>query len=55
MNDSVKKIIESVGALAELAKLFYDSLIKNGFNDKQAMEFTDEFIHSLFTGGKRND
>ena len=53
--DKLRNLIVSVGSIAEVCKLFYDSCIARGFTDSQAIVLTSQIPRSLFspnfTGG----
>ena len=40
----LKELINASGILAELAKIHYDSLIKAGFGETQALYLTGEIV-----------
>ena len=42
--EHVKQLIESVGAVVEFLKIFYDKLIDQGFDTWQAMALTEKFL-----------
>ena len=54
-NDKIEGLISSVGSIAEVCKIFYDSCIAQGFTDSQAITLTSQIPRSLFspnsTGG----
>ncbi len=43
-NDEVKKLIDSVGALAEMLWVFYSELMNNGFETGEALAMCAEMI-----------
>lgn len=53
--DKLRDLIVSVGSIAEMCKLFYDSCIARGFTDSRAITLTSQILRSLFspnsTGG----
>ena len=38
----------SVGAMSELLKMFYDSLIQQGFTPEQAIQLTSDYMKAVF-------
>ena len=36
MNKEIQKLLDSVGAMTEMLRLFYDNLIKQGFTNQEA-------------------
>jgi len=54
-NAQVKAMLTAMGALAEVAGLFYRESIKNGFTDWQAFELTKVMIANIMTTGKKED
>ena len=47
-NNAIKDFINSVGALAEVAKLLNDSLKKQGLDDRESLYLTGEFLKAVF-------
>ena len=47
MND-IKKLLEAVGALSELAKATYDALLKAGFSKDEALRLSGGLLTSFF-------
>lgn len=47
MNDDVKKLLNSLGALSELCAAMYQNLLKSGFNPNQALALTQTFLSSV--------
>ena len=50
-NDNKNKVEElkvSVGAMAELLRMFYDALIQNQFAPAQALELTSDYMKAVF-------
>lgn len=47
--DKLRDLIVSVGSIAEVCKLFYDSCISQGFTNSQAIALTTQIPRSLFT------
>lgn len=39
-NDKIQGLIEAVGSVAEMCKMFYDVCMRQGFTDVQAMMLT---------------
>lgn len=48
-DDKIKELITTVGSIAEMCKVFYDSCISQGFTDAQAMLLTAQIPRALFT------
>ena len=56
MSYDVKKFINSIGAIAQIAGLLYTDLTHEGFSEEQAFDIAKEFVISEFTGkGKQAD
>lgn len=49
MDDNVKNLVNSIGAIAEMTYLFCNNLEKAGFNHQDAMYLTTAFVTSVFT------
>ena len=56
MDNQLKKLIEGVGSMAEMAAIIRDALIKNGFTRSEAVEIASNFITSIIRnpGGNKN-
>lgn len=53
MSDA-ERFIAAIGALAESVKVFYDSLIAQGFEHNDALKMCNTFVEStLEVGGKK--
>lgn len=52
-NDKIKELISSVGSVAEMCKIFYDSCIFQGFTNSQAIALTAQIPRSLFTPARQ--
>ena len=48
MNEKMEKMKLGVGALAELLKLFHDSLIEANFTPEQAIALTSDYMKAVF-------
>lgn len=48
-NDKIEELIQAVGGVAEMCKVFYDSCKSQGFTDTQAMLLTSQIPRALFT------
>ena len=56
MSYDVKKFINSIGAIAQIAGLLYTDLTHEGFSEEQAFDISKEFVISGLTGkGKQTD
>ena len=47
-NNALKDFINSVGALTEVAKILNDSLKRQGFDDRESLYLTGEFLKAVF-------
>lgn len=57
MNE-VEKTIQSAGAIAEFAKIYFAAFKSHGFNDAQSLSLTKEVLHPIFSqalDGARNE
>lgn len=48
-NDKIEGLISSVGSIAEMCKIFYDSCISQGFTNSQAIALTSQIPRAVFT------
>ena len=48
-NDKIEGLISSVGSVAEMCKIFYDSCISQGFTNPQAIALTSQIPRAVFT------
>lgn len=48
MQNEVEKMKISVGAMSELLRMFYDSLIQNNFTPDQAILLTSDYMKAVF-------
>ena len=48
MENEVEKMKIGVGAMAELLKMLYDSLIRNNFTPDQAILLTSDYMKAVF-------
>ena len=48
MENEVEKMKIGVGAMAELLKMFYDSLIQQNFTPEQAIQLTSGYMKAVF-------
>lgn len=57
MDNQLKKLIEGIGSMAEMAAIIRDALIKNGFTRSEAVDIASDFITSIIRnpGGNNND
>lgn len=58
MDNQLKKLIEGIGSMAEMAAIIRDALIKNGFTRSEAVGIASNCITSMLTsstGGNNND
>ena len=55
MDNQLKKLIEGIGSMAEMAAIIRDALIKNGFTRSEAVGIASNCITSMLrnaNGGK---
>lgn len=48
-NDKIKGLIEAVGSVAEMCKMFYDVCMSQGFTEAQAMMLTVQIPKAVFS------
>ena len=48
MQNEVEKMKIGVGAMSELLRMFYDSLIKQNFTPEQAIQLTSDYMKAVF-------
>lgn len=48
MQNEVEKMKIGVGAMYELLRMFYDSLIKQNFTPEQAIQLTSDYMKAVF-------
>ena len=48
MQNEVEKMKIGVGAMSELLRMFYDSLIQQGFTPDQAIQLTSDYMRAVF-------
>ena len=48
MQNEVEKMKIGVGAMSELLKMFYDSLIQQNFTPEQAIQLTSDYMKAVF-------
>lgn len=48
-NDTLKNLINGIGAMCEMAGLLRDNLIKNGFTRDEAVAIVNSFIVETFS------
>ena len=48
MQNEVEKMKIGVGAMSELFRMFYDSLIKQNFTPEQAIQLTSDYMKAVF-------
>lgn len=54
-NDKIEGLISSVGSIAEMCKIFYDSCIAQGFTNSQAIALTSQIPRAVFTSRSSGD
>ena len=50
--DTLKQLINGLGAICEMAGIIRDNLMKNGFTRKEACEMASEVILEMFKSNK---
>ena len=56
MNEKLKEVLNSLGALSEMCRMFYNCLLDQRFTSIQALELTKGLIvAALTTGGGSNE
>ena len=53
MNEEIQKLLIGLGSLAEANKICFDAHLKAGFNEMQAMRFTEIFFMVTYTNSLR--
>lgn len=48
MKEDVSNLLNAVGAISEMLKVFYDNLIKQGFSQKEALYLTSDYMKAVF-------
>lgn len=48
MQNEVEKMKVGVGAMSELLRMFYDSLIQQNFTPEQAIQLTSDYMKAVF-------
>lgn len=48
MQNEVEKMKVGVGAMSELLRMFYDSLVQQGFTPDQAIQLTGDYMREVF-------
>ena len=48
MRDEVEKMKIGIGAMSELLRMFYDSLIQQNFTPEQAIQLTSDYMKAVF-------
>ena len=51
----VQKMIDSIGALSEMAGILRDSLMQNGFTREESVGIVCEFVISTIHGGNDDE
>ena len=54
-NDKIEGLISSVGSIAEMCKIFYDSCIAQGFTNSQAIALTSQIPRAVYTSRSSGD
>lgn len=55
MNESIKSLVESVGAMAEMSLTFYRAAIDAGADKAEAKVLMDSFMRTVIFGGNRRE
>ena len=48
MENEIEKMKIGAGAMAELLRMFYDSLIQQGFTPDQSIQLTSDYMKAVF-------
>lgn len=48
MKEDISSLLNAVGAMSEMLKVFYDNLIKQGFSQKEALSLTSDYMKAVF-------
>ena len=48
MQNEVEKMKIGVGAMSELLRMLYDSLVRQGFTPDQAIQLTSDYMKAVF-------
>ena len=54
-SNEIDIIINSIGAMAEILWILYDSLVNRGFSEQQSMYLTTEYMTEVFCNTERGD
>ena len=49
--NQISKLIEGIGAIAELAGVFFKELLRNGFTREEAVSMVRDFISTTMISG----
>jgi hypothetical protein len=55
MDEKLKQFITGIGALAETTKIGYDSFVKTGFSNEQALYLAGEMMKATLKAGFKKD
>ena len=48
MKEAISNLLNAVGAMSEVLKVFYDNLIKQGFTKQEALYLTNDYMKAVF-------
>lgn len=48
MKQDISSLLNAVGSMSEMLKVFYDNLIKQGFSQKEALYLTSDYMKAVF-------
>lgn len=48
MKEDISNLLNAVGTISEMLKVFYDNLIKQGFSQKEALYLTSDYMKAVF-------
>lgn len=47
MKDGISNLLNAVGAMSEMLRVFYDNLIKQGFSQEEALYLTSDYMKAV--------
>lgn len=48
MKDGISNLLNAVGAMSEVLRVFYDNLVKQGFTNQEALYLTSDYMKAVF-------
>lgn len=52
MNEEISSVLNAVGAMAEVLRVFYENLVEHGFTKQEALYLVSDYMKTVF--GARN-